>query len=122
MILKNNYYKTISRESGGEGDTVFRIALLPDCKIYDGHFPGNPVCPGVYNIQTIKECVEEYTGKSLRMGSIRQCRLTAVITPRECDELEVHLVVTPTEGGYQVVARICDATQTYLEYKGEMNV
>jgi 3-hydroxyacyl-[acyl-carrier-protein] dehydratase len=122
MILKNSYYKPICVEQAEGNEQIFRIALLPDCEIYNGHFPGRPVCPGVYNIQTIKECVEQYTGRTLRMGGIRQCRLTAVITPQECSELEVHLVVTPTEGGYRVVARICDEAQTYLEYKGEMSV
>ena len=63
MLLENSYYKIIGRS--GEGlDAVFRVALLPDCEVYKGHFPGNPVSPGVCNIETIKECAMLLTGRA----------------------------------------------------------
>lgn len=121
MLLENRYYKITDRQ--GEGlNAVFRIALLPDCEVYRGHFPGNPVCPGVCNIETIKECAMLLTGRKLFIRHIRQCRLTAVATPVACPELDVTVNVTPTDNGYTITATIADAERTYMEYKGDMTL
>ncbi|MFS2716174.1 beta-hydroxyacyl-ACP dehydratase [Bacteroides uniformis] len=77
MKLENNYYKLISMHSDGTSG-VFHLSLRLDCEVYRGHFPGNPVCPGVCNIQMIKECAERLTGQRLHISRIRRCRLTAV--------------------------------------------
>ncbi len=51
------YYHILSSEITADAG-VFRVALNADCEVYQGHFPGEPVCPGVCNIQMIKECAE----------------------------------------------------------------
>lgn len=125
MKLEGNYYTLLGEEPQGEGTATFRISLLPDCDIYRGHFPGNPVCPGVCNMQTIKECAEKITGKQLRVASVRQCRLKAVATPAICSELDVKVSVGQQPGDdarYTVVASISDAQSVYMDYKGEMTV
>ena len=121
MKLESNYYKLISMHSNGMNG-VFYIALQPDCEVYRGHFPDNPVCPGVCNIQTIKECAERLTGKRLHIAGIRRCRLTALVTPATCPELEVKINLLPTETGYDITATISDTKRTYMHYKGEMSV
>lgn len=103
-------------------DAVFRVALLPDCEVYKGHFPGNPVSPGVCNIETIKECAMLLTGKRLVIDTIRQCRLTAVASPSVCPEVEVTLSCSLVGKGFAVTAKIADNERTYMEYKGEMTV
>lgn len=121
MKLENKYYELISMHCGGTCG-VFHLALRPDCEVYRGHFPGNPVCPGVCNIQTIKECAERLTGCRLHIRSIRRCRLTAVATPAVCPELTVKIDLLPTEDGYSVTATVSDAERMYMDYKGEMTV
>ncbi len=124
MKLEGNYYTLLSEERQGEGTATFHISLLPDCDIYRGHFPGNPVCPGVCNMQTVKECAEKLTGRQLRVASVRQCRLKAVATPRECSGLDIKVSVEQQgdDARYTVVASISDAQRVYMDYKGEMTV
>lgn len=121
MLLENKYYKIVHRDANGLS-AVFHIALLPDCDVYRGHFPGNPVCPGVCNIQTIKECVMLLTGRRMQISTIKQCRLTAIASPSICPEVDVTIDVLPTDRGFSVTAKIADAEKTYMEYKGEMSV
>ncbi len=125
MKLEGNYYKLLDVEHKGDGAATFHISLLPECDIYHGHFPGNPVCPGVCNMQTVKECAEKLVGKQLRVASVRQCRLKAVATPAQCSELDVKVSVEQQPGDnvrYTVVANISDAQRVYMDYKGEMTV
>lgn len=121
MLLENNYYRIIDRHSDGMS-AVYRIAFLPGCDVYRGHFPGRPVCPGVCNIGMIKECAMMLTGKRLWISTIKQCRLTAVATPAVCPEVNVAVSVSPTDGGFTVTATITDTERTYMEYKGDMIV
>lgn len=119
MLLENKYYKIIDINTDGQS-AVFHIAILPDCDVYRGHFPGNPVCPGVCNIETIKECTMLLTGKKLQISTIKQCRLTAIATPAVCPEADVTISVLPTDKGFTVTAKITDADKMYMEYKGDM--
>lgn len=120
MLLENSFYKILHKEVDGLSGR-FTIAILPDCNVYEGHFPNDPVCPGVCNIETIKECTMLLTGKELRIKSIKQCRLTAIATPSVCPEVTVTVTATPSaDNTYTVLASIKDDAQTYMEYKGIM--
>lgn len=120
MLLENRFYKVIKEEKN-DGQGKYQLAILPDCDVYQGHFPGDPVCPGVCNIETIKECAIMLTGKQLRIKSIKQCRLTAIATPSVCPEVTITLSATPSAGNsYTVLATIADEKQSYMEFKGEL--
>lgn len=122
MLLKDKFYKVVEETRVDDQNAVYRCELVADCDVYRGHFPEKPVCPGVCNIEMIKECTMMLTGKKLLIKGIKQCRLTAVAAPQVCPVVDVTVCATPIEGGYQVVARIADETQSYMEYKGEMAV
>jgi 3-hydroxyacyl-[acyl-carrier-protein] dehydratase len=119
MFLENRFYK-ITKEERAENEARFTVSILPDCDVYDGHFPGNPVCPGVCNIQTIKECAERLVGQPLTITTIKQCRLTAVATPQVCPEVTVTVSATENEGGYLITANISDEKQGYMSLKAIM--
>ena len=119
MLLENKYYKIVHSKVEGL-NAVYRIVLLPHCDVYRGHFPGNPVCPGVCNIETIKECAMLLTGSKLLISTIKQRRLAAVASPALCPEVNVTVSLLPTDKGYTVTASIADTEKTYMEYKGDM--
>lgn len=119
MLLENKYYKVLRARKDSEEKAVYHIAILPDCSVYEGHFPGNPVCPGVCNIQTIKECTSLLVGKELRILSIKQCLLTAIATPMVCPEVDVEVEVSESGGKYSIIAIISDEKRQYMTFKGE---
>ncbi|MDR1524790.1 MAG: beta-hydroxyacyl-ACP dehydratase [Tannerella sp.] len=118
ITLLNDYFRIDSRTVEND-ETVFHVTLLPGYSVYAGHFPGNPVSPGVCNIQMIKECAGLLTGKQLFLGYISRCRLSAVITPQTTPQLQVRMQLTETDRRYEVRAKVCDGTTTYIEFKGE---
>lgn len=64
----------------------------------------------------------EVSGKALCIRTIKQCRLTAVVSPCTCAELDVAVSLSPVEDGLEVRARVADGEQVYMEYKGLMTV
>lgn len=130
MILQNDYFR-IDSCAEADGESLLRVTLLPDFCAYEGHFPGNPVSPGVCNIQMIRECAEILTGKRLFLGYIAQCRMSAVITPLTTPQLLIRIRISETDGVYGVHATISDEKHSvhrndgsentkYLEFKGEL--
>ncbi len=120
MLLDDKFYRIAAVAKDNEHVATYTIELLADCTVYQGHFPGKPVCPGVCNIQTIKECAMRLLGENLCFKTIKQCRLTAVATPATCPVLLVRIQTTPTEEGYQLQASIYNQSQTYMELKGTL--
>lgn len=102
MRLQNYYYKV---------NKAGRIEVLRDCDVYKGHFPGKAVCPGVFNVQMIKERVSAEVGVPLKIVAIKQCRLTALATPDDCPELSLDLSIRH-EGDYLVEARLYAVDKT----------
>ena len=119
MRLEQDYYETmiarLNRLSG-----LFVVRLKNDCSVYQGHFPGQLVCPGVYNIQLMQECAERVARCNLRIQRIQRCRFTALLTPTPDRELTVHIQLMPSDKGYVCQATLSDAQQTYVEFKGEL--
>jgi 3-hydroxyacyl-[acyl-carrier-protein] dehydratase len=123
MRIENQYYLLKSLQAEEDGTTLFHLALKPDCDVYRGHFPGHPVCPGVLNIQMIKECAERMMDRPARLSHIRQCRLTAVATPEVCPELDLRITLASTSDTCRTLtATLFDSQRTYLELKGELTV
>lgn len=121
MLLENKFYRVLSEERGEGLNARFHLAILPECNVYDGHFPGDPVCPGVCNIETIKECAMILTRETLRYSTIKQCRLTALATPIVSPEVDVQIALTESANGYTVQATILDEKQTYMILKGQLD-
>ena len=120
MFLLNKFFTVLHEERITSNDAVYLCELKADCDVYAGHFPGNPVSPGVCNIEMIRECAELLTGRDLAISTIKQFRLTAVASPSVCPKVDVKVNVAAAEDGasYAVVASIADAETSYMELKG----
>lgn len=121
--LANNYYRILGTEMQTDGSAVFRIALLPDCDVYRGHFPGRPVCPGVCQVEMARQCAGRLAGHPLLIRRIVSCRFLTLATPDACPELDLAVALQPAgEGAWTVTARLYDSEHIYMELKGEMGV
>lgn len=120
MITLLDAYFKINNRVTKDNETLFDITLLPDYCVYEGHFPGNPVSPGVCNIQMIKECAEQLTGRQLFLGYISQCRLSAVMTPQTTPQFQLCIQLSEVDDMYKVRATVYNDTTTYIDFKGEL--
>jgi len=124
MFLKDKFFTVLHEEKLSNNEAIYLCELKADCDVYRGHFPGKPVSPGVCNIEMIRECAELLTGVDLGIDVIKQCRLTAVVSPSVCPKVDVAVNVALLEGtkNYNVVATIRDAERSYMELKGTFAV
>lgn len=94
--ILNNFYELKSYESESK---VFRakITLNKDHEIFKGHFPGNPVTPGVCMMQIVKDLAEEFTGSKLFLKTASNVKFMAIINPFETPDLVMDLDINETE-------------------------
>lgn len=120
MHIENEFFRIVDIQKADDNNAVFRIELIPECKVYEGHFPGNPICPGVFNIETVRECAQILSGRSLRISAVKQCRFTSLLTPAKRETLSVRINTAGIENGLVVQATISDSSNSYVEFKGNM--
>ena len=82
MILKNFYKINSKVKTEGQNVFSFEIEINKDHPIFEGHFPDNPVMPGVCMMQIIKEITEDIVGTKLFMEKCSNVKFMAVINPR----------------------------------------
>jgi len=67
-MLLDNFYTILSSESSDSTIWTIQVKLNPGHPVYQGHFPGHPVVPGVCLLQLIKECVEDIRQQKLQVS------------------------------------------------------
>ncbi|MCB9426284.1 MAG: 3-hydroxyacyl-ACP dehydratase [Flavobacteriales bacterium] len=92
MLLKDFYQLD---ELNKISDTQYEafVTLNKNHEIFDGHFPGNPVTPGVCMMQIIKELTEEIIGSTLFMKQSSNVKFMAIINPNTNPKLKLNLDV-----------------------------
>lgn len=79
-MLMNDFYNIeyIQREPNS---VSCRIVFNDQHDIFKGHFPSQPVVPGVCMMQMVKELLEAQTDKDLWMRNAGQVKFLQLITP-----------------------------------------
>jgi len=114
MMLIEGLY--VIKDYEYDKDTVSStIQLNKEHPIFKGHFPGNPVMPGVCMIQIIKELTEKATGKQLFLKVSSNIKFMAIINPEENDIL--HLILNISNGEREVKVKNTTTFQDTLALK-----
>lgn len=96
MVLKD-FYKVLSEEKTTDSKYSITILVNEKHEIFKGHFPGNPIMPGVCMIQIIKELTEKITESTLMIQTLANVKFMALINPENNPELRLELDITTTE-------------------------
>lgn len=92
MLIPNLY---IVKEIIKTDDNNFKveIELNPNHEVFEGHFPNNPIMPGVCMMQIIKEITEGFVEKDLFLSKVSNVKFMATINPFINSILELNLNV-----------------------------
>lgn len=90
-MLLNDFYQITHKEQISEAKYIFHISLNPNHEIFKGHFPGNPVTPGVCMMQIIKDLAESIYNEKLFLKSTSNVKFMALINPEVNPDLKLEL-------------------------------
>ncbi|MCD4833372.1 MAG: 3-hydroxylacyl-ACP dehydratase [Bacteroidales bacterium] len=92
MLLKD-FYTIIELDSSDKENVKAIIDLNKDHEVYKGHFPENPVVPGVCLTQLIKEVMENVENTELRLVYADNIKFMAIVNPEINNRLQIDLKV-----------------------------
>lgn len=96
-MLLNTFFKITDIQQ--DDKYIIRIELNPEHEVYKGHFPGNPIAPGVCLTQMVKETVEYITKKNLTMVTGDNLKFTAILNPEVNPNITMTLAIKTKENG-----------------------
>lgn len=102
MLLKDFYeVKELNAVDAGRYEAY--IKLNKTHEIFKGHFPDNPVTPGVCMMQIIKELVEQVLQRKLMMIKSSNVKFMALINPEINADLKLEIDISGSdESDYKV--------------------
>lgn len=95
--ILNDFYSVTSTNIDGNLYSA-TITLNKDHAIFGGHFPGNPVTPGVCMMQIVKDLAENFTESKLFLKSASNVKFMAIINPFETPDLTLELDINIVDG------------------------
>lgn len=116
-MLNNDFFYTRSL-AHTEGEIMAELQLNAGHKIFEGHFPGQPVVPGVCQVQMIKEILENATGKALQLKTADHIKFLSVIIPDHDSKIIATIKYTETPDGLSVTATLTKEDKICLKLKG----
>lgn len=118
MILKDDLY-TVSSLTEDNKTVQASLELNSEHPIFEGHFPGQPVVPGVCMLQMIKEILETVTGKNLMLKQSDHIKFLSVINPAEAKPVQASVQFSEKENHELfVVASLSCEERTCFKLKG----
>ena len=127
-MLMNDFYTVVdkSEENVAVFDKdkpgikiIFSVKLNPGHPVYQGHFPGNPVVPGVCQVQMIKELSSLALNKEIILSYSDNIKFLSMIRPSETEILTLSLDIREKEYEcWSVNALISREDQVFLKFKG----
>ncbi|MCD4730986.1 MAG: hypothetical protein K8R74_10320 [Bacteroidales bacterium] len=117
MELKSIYKVKSIKVSGLEISA--RIAFNKDHMVFKGHFPGNPVVPGVVQVQVLKDVLENVLEKKVFLNRTKSIKFLNVISPLDVGEVLFEIVYEQqTDNNFAVKCVVKTETQVYMKYSG----
>jgi 3-hydroxymyristoyl/3-hydroxydecanoyl-(acyl carrier protein) dehydratase len=81
--------KNVTRSNKNEIEA--EIHVPPDSPWFSGHFPGDPILPGVAQIGMVKDVIRQARGRDLSVSAVRRVRFKQIIRPDD----KLNLVAAP---------------------------
>lgn len=91
------------------------IAFNAEHELYQGHFPGNPITPGVCLVQSINDLVtSQFNG--VDVAEVKKCKFTAIHNPNVVPVVRATIDISNLEGTVKVTASLKSETETFVKY------
>jgi 3-hydroxyacyl-[acyl-carrier-protein] dehydratase len=117
MLAKNNFY-TITAYENEAGVVNAEIEINKEHEIFSGHFPSQPVVPGVCMMQIVRELLEKAIGRPTVLKKGDDIKFLAVINPIINNLISAVLKYSIAEDVVTVTATLSKDELVHFKFKG----
>lgn len=106
-MFEGDFYRIIAFMPTEEG-YMAEVELRADHPVYKGHFPEQPVVPGVCTMRVVRELTARAVGCDIWFDTIREAKFVSALIP--CEGLRIVVEATLSEQSLRAVVRRDDQT------------
>ena len=120
MLILEFY--TIEDFQLAENKVIAKLRLNPKHEIYTGHFPDQPIVPGVVQLQIVKELVEKATNQKMMMTEMSFAKFLRMIIPQTSALITFVIDFNQKNNAISFAAQITGEEVTYSKVKGTFSI
>jgi 3-hydroxymyristoyl/3-hydroxydecanoyl-(acyl carrier protein) dehydratase len=119
------WYNLKEMKGSQENEISADIHVPSDSPWFDGHFPGEPILPGVAQIGMVFDAIRKARNQDLKLSSVRRVRFKRIIRPD--DQIKIIAAPLKQEAGsysFRILIRdeaVCSGVMT-VEELNKMNI
>ncbi|MCT4639903.1 MAG: hypothetical protein N4A72_19545 [Bacteroidales bacterium] len=117
MLIKDFYTIDSCSYSQDNNNISANITINPNHDVYKGHFPGQPVVPGVIQLQILRELCEKEFNKPLSITGSSVIKYINMIIPDKNPKLAIDIAIKEIDGAYKIDGKILDGDTVFLKAK-----
>lgn len=115
-MLLNDLY-TIQTLTESENQIQVAVNLMKDHPIFKGHFPGQPVLPGVCMMEMVTEIAGGWLQKSFRVSSGPMIKFLRMIDPQKNPVINLEIKYQSTAEGAITSGRIFFGPEIFMKFQ-----
>jgi 3-hydroxyacyl-[acyl-carrier-protein] dehydratase len=116
-MLKDTFFTFTTPETDGSLLKT-TITLNSAHDIFKGHFPGQPVVPGVCMMQMVKEVLENHLGKKLQLVKADNIKFLSFIDPDQHRQVGLEVKMNVVDGIIKIDAQLVNEGVVFFKFKG----
>jgi len=101
------------------GTIIARISINAKHPLFKGHFPGQPVTPGVALIEIIRQILSSALNKNLMMTEAREIKFISAVIPTNITELDLSVEYSEEAEKINASCVISGNGQVFSKLKGD---
>ena len=114
--MLNNLYKIESQTMSDQWVTT-SVKLDANHAIFRGHFPGQPVLPGVCMLEMISEIMGSLLEKNIRISAAPLVKFLRMIDPRKNPDINVEINYQETGPGFAASGKIFSGPEIFMKFQ-----
>ena len=106
--MKQDVERSLDRHAATPDGCRAVFSFGKDLEVFAGHFPGQPIVPGIYLIEAVRLAAERSLGTAVRIRTVTDAKFSAIVRP------EVEVIVDLALEGLECRATLNGGTRIRL--------
>ena len=82
------WYTVLNVEKSAAGEMNSQVQVSRNSSRFAGHFPEDPILPGIFQICMVMDCIAEIDGRRMCPAGLRRVKFKKIVRPGEI--LDIH--------------------------------
>ena len=82
------WYQRLNIRTTREGEISARVCAGRESPWFAGHFPGDPILPGIAQLAMVADCITDTTDRPMHMAGVSRVKFRKIVRPGEL--LDIH--------------------------------